>query len=346
MPDQTNSSDPFFFSAFYYDTSDQVIEERVSSTALPLGEGEGYDGETTAAIFAGLPANIQYVWGLRSVNDLVLRDSNNDSGGNLGISGSGLGLRLYAVQDANWNVVALVNSSGAVQERFSYTAYGTATALNPDFTSYSGADYNWTRLFGGMDADPETGLYYDNARWYNPSLGVFTTTDPADADPNTYSYAEDNPVVLTDASGMATGGTLSASWDPYSLDPSMHVGALGIALGIHPDINATWLNVRTTHNPLPTHIGVSLGLKLELIYQKGSVAIVKDGSGNLRELFLNNGTLSTQSIGQGISRFLQQDNPVDQQRNQDKINQLQQNILNSGPAMPGQDNSLNPYGGH
>ena len=54
-----------------------------------------------------LPANVQYVWGLRNVDDLVLRDSNNGTGGNLGINGSGLGLRLYALQDANWNVVAV-----------------------------------------------------------------------------------------------------------------------------------------------------------------------------------------------------------------------------------------------
>ena len=52
----------------------------------------------------------RYVWGLRDVDDLVLRDSNNGGGGNLGISGSGLGLRLYALQDANWNVIALVST--------------------------------------------------------------------------------------------------------------------------------------------------------------------------------------------------------------------------------------------
>ena len=64
-------------------------------------------------------------------DDLVLRDSNS-GGGNLGITGSGLGLRLYALQDANWNVVALVSTSGTVQERFWYTAFGTATALGAE----------------------------------------------------------------------------------------------------------------------------------------------------------------------------------------------------------------------
>ena len=113
--------------AFFYDTNDQVLEERV-------------DGATSA--------NVQYVWGLRNVDDLALRDRNNGGGGNLGKTGSGLGERLYALQDANWNVVALVDTNGAVQERFTYTAYGTATALNPNFSSpYSGStNFHWTTL--------------------------------------------------------------------------------------------------------------------------------------------------------------------------------------------------------
>ena len=178
--------------AYYYDTNDQVLEERV-------------DGSSSA--------DLQYVWGLRNVNDLVLRDSNNGTGGNLGISGSGLGLRLYSLQDSNWNVIALVSSSGAVQERFSYTAFGTATALNPNFSTYSGpTNFHWTTLFAGREVDTATGLYYNNARWYNPSLGVFVTTDPALADPNTYRYAGNNPVTATDPSGKMI--FIPWVWDP------------------------------------------------------------------------------------------------------------------------------------
>ena len=74
--------------------------------------------------------------------------------------------------------------------------------MNPNFTAYSGTNFQWTRLFAGMDVDAETGLYYDNARWYNSSLAVFTTTDPAMADPNTYRYAGNNPVTTTEPSGL------------------------------------------------------------------------------------------------------------------------------------------------
>jgi len=41
-----------------------------------------------------------------------------------------------------------------------------------------------TRLFAGEQQDSTTKLYYDRARWYNPSTGDFITTDPAQADAN------------------------------------------------------------------------------------------------------------------------------------------------------------------
>jgi RHS repeat-associated protein len=170
--------------AYYYSVTDQVLEERVDSSTS---------------------ADRQNVWGLRYVDDLVLRDRATGSGGDLGKNGSGLGERLFALQDANWNVVALVNTSSAVQERFIYTAYGKATGLNADFTAYSGStDFKWTTLFAGREVDALTGLYYNRARWYNPSLGTFVTKDPIAADSNTYRYAGGNPVDSTDPSGMVT----------------------------------------------------------------------------------------------------------------------------------------------
>ena len=40
--------------------------------------------------------------------------------------------RLFALQDANWNVVAIYNASAnAVAERFAYTAYGVVLPLKP-----------------------------------------------------------------------------------------------------------------------------------------------------------------------------------------------------------------------
>ena len=64
-----------------------------------------------AAAAARPTVESQYVWGLDYVNQMVERDDNSSSG-SLGISGSGLGERIYPEQDANFNVRTLTSNSG------------------------------------------------------------------------------------------------------------------------------------------------------------------------------------------------------------------------------------------
>jgi hypothetical protein len=95
---------------FYYTSQWQVIQETANNPGI-----------------GGMETADQYVWELAYVNELVLRDSDSDgssSMGSYGISGSGLDQRLYALQDANYNVTALVglvSGTWSIVERFSYT---------------------------------------------------------------------------------------------------------------------------------------------------------------------------------------------------------------------------------
>jgi RHS repeat-associated protein len=58
--------------------------------------------------------------------------------------------------------------------------------------------------FTGREWDPETGLYYYRARYYDPGVGRFPSQDPAGlrAGPNFYAYARNNPVKFADPSGL------------------------------------------------------------------------------------------------------------------------------------------------
>jgi len=56
-------------------------------------------------------------------------------------------------------------------------------------------------LFTGREFDSETGLYYYRARYYNPYIGRFLQTDPADQGMNAYTYCGNNPVNALDPSG-------------------------------------------------------------------------------------------------------------------------------------------------
>ena len=150
-----------------------------------------------------------------------MRDRNNGTGGNLGINGSGLGERLYALQDANWNVVALGQHQRRGARAVLVHGLWDGDGLEPRFLGRTrgSTNFHWTTLFAARDVDTATGLYYNNARWYNPSLGVFVTTDPVAADPNTYRYAGNNPVTATDPSGMYIGPHLAWDDDPVTWPP-------------------------------------------------------------------------------------------------------------------------------
>src|SRR4030042_1087244 len=59
-----------------------------------------------------------------------------------------------------------------------------------------------TRLFTNQMYDKESGLYYYNARYYDPHLGTFITPDPAMDEYNHYAYCYANPIRYTDPTGL------------------------------------------------------------------------------------------------------------------------------------------------
>ena len=67
-------------------------------------------------------SKIQYVWSPVYVDAIVLRDRDLD-----GNPANGLEERLYAQQDANYNMTALVSTSGTVLERYVEDPYGNPT---------------------------------------------------------------------------------------------------------------------------------------------------------------------------------------------------------------------------
>jgi RHS repeat-associated protein len=141
------------------------------------------DGKTDADVLK------QYVWGLRYIDAPILRDRETDAGSD------GLDERLYYTQDGNFNVTALVNPAGQVVERYSYDAYGRVTvrngAENVDADTVNDPATEWDAdpdnasdvdnriLYCGYRFDSETGLYHVRHRYLHPTLGRWTSQDPA-----------------------------------------------------------------------------------------------------------------------------------------------------------------------
>jgi RHS repeat-associated protein len=172
---------------FYYSSRWQVLEERL--------------GSATAA-------DRQFVWGLRYIDDLVLRDRDADSNaatGNLGISSSGLEERLYSLQDPNWNVTAIANASGAIQERYRYDAYGVTVVITATFGSRTATLYDWETRYAGYRWDLDTQMYIVRYRILHPSLGRWPSRDPLSSPSersDLYLYVSNRSICLVDPLGL------------------------------------------------------------------------------------------------------------------------------------------------
>jgi RHS repeat-associated protein len=177
----------------YYSASWQVLEERI----LGSSSSSGSSISSSSSAESNLIPDLQNVWGLRYIDDLVLRDRS--------VSGT-LDERLYGLQDANWNMVAVSDTLGIVRQRFNYTAYGACTLLNPDFTAYDGpTNYDWTVLYTERHFDVYSALYYFRWRYYHTLLGLFISRDSMGftaGDTNFYRYVVNCPSTLVDPLGL------------------------------------------------------------------------------------------------------------------------------------------------
>ncbi len=162
----------------YYSNDWQLLEERVG---------------------LAVTAERQHVWGIRYVDELVCRDRDVD-----GLPFNGLEERLYALQDANFDVTALTDTSGTVVERSSYTPYGTRSLHDASFGARASSSYSSDIGHQGLTHDGESGLVYNRNRIYHPALGRFAQRDPLGYvdGMSLYEYLRSGPVHYTDPSGL------------------------------------------------------------------------------------------------------------------------------------------------
>jgi len=108
------------------------------------------------------------------------------------------GQNAYHLQDALGTTVAMTNQDGSVQVRYNYDVWGNRN----NQTGTSDQPFGFT----GYQLD-ETGLYYAQQRYYNPTTARFNREDPLQGNPQTppslhrYLYAYANPTVYIDPDG-------------------------------------------------------------------------------------------------------------------------------------------------
>jgi len=127
----------------------------------------------------------------------------------------------YYHNDLLGSPVVATDASGAVVWRESYRPYGERLTNGPA----SSSNDVW---FTGRRQDVDTGLVYMGARYYDPALGRFISTDPKGFDEesvhsfNRYAYANNNPQRYIDPNGRSPIDAPFAIWDGGKF-----LGALG-----------------------------------------------------------------------------------------------------------------------
>lgn len=94
----------------------------------------------------------------------------------------------------------ITNLEGEVVQHIEYVPFGEV------FIEERNSVWNTPYLFNAKEFDEETGMYYYGARYYEPKLSVWMSTDSEELKfPNigTYTYAANNPIKFIDADGKS-----------------------------------------------------------------------------------------------------------------------------------------------
>lgn len=104
----------------------------------------------------------------------------------------------YYQADGLGSITALTNVSGTTSASYSYDAFGNLSLSTGSLTNPS--------RYTGREFDPELGLYYYRARYYDPAAGRFLSEDPLGfyAGTTFYPYASNRPTSLTDPFGLSS----------------------------------------------------------------------------------------------------------------------------------------------
>jgi len=113
----------------------------------------------------------------------------------------------YAV-DAQGSVLALTDASGTAVDQYQYDLWGASLALNSPYEPLYEHVPQPLRFAGYWDDSWAGGplpWYWLSSRYYDPVLERFLQPDPSSQDGvRSYAYAHNNPVDLTDPSGLSS----------------------------------------------------------------------------------------------------------------------------------------------
>jgi len=216
-PNGNRTSDGITPGAYGYDQANRLTSYLTSTTYA-------YDGDGLRTSKTGLTGAEPYTWDTAAPLPELIGDANTAY-----ITGpdglpleqiSPAGAVHYYHQDQLGSTRAITDQTGNLSATSTYDPYGNPVAQTGTLTNPFG--------YAGQYTDPETGLQYLRARYYDPNTQNFLTRDPLTPTTRTpYNYTDNNPTNNTDptgqdcAAGVQDGGSGGAR---IILPPAIGIG--------------------------------------------------------------------------------------------------------------------------
>jgi RHS repeat-associated protein len=121
-----------------------------------------------------------------------------------------------------YSITAVTTSTGAVAERYAYSAYGEPTILDGSGSTLSNSAINNRYSYTGREWDATVGLHHFRARWMSPKTGRFLGRDPIaymGSEWNLYQFVDAMALSSLDPTGLRQQGRGTRGLDPR-LDPN------------------------------------------------------------------------------------------------------------------------------
>lgn len=175
------------------------VKRAAEGESHAINTSYSFDGSGLLAGRTSGPSTGHFVWDRSAALPLLLDDETNSylygPGGIPIVQIDAEEEPTYLHHDQLGNTRLLTNKAGEAAATFTYSAYGQLAAKTGTATTPLG--------YAGQYTDPDTGLQYLRARFYDPVTAQFLTSDPIRSlTREPYSYASTNPMRNVDRSGL------------------------------------------------------------------------------------------------------------------------------------------------
>ena len=163
----------------------------------------------------------------------------------------------YYLGNAQNDIVKIIDGNGATVVEYKYDSWGKPIGVTGTLANTLGV--NQPFRYRGYVYDTETGWYYLQSRYYDPSIGrfvsadVYLSTGQGVLGHNAFAYCANNPIIKKDSTGYAVETvfdiiTLSISIVEVASNPTdvwVWIGLVGDVVDLIPFVTGVGELVRT-----------------------------------------------------------------------------------------------------